>query len=733
MNHSSLKWRIPLIALVLAAGLYYAFPPFDPDGDGPRQGKIKLGLDLQGGMHLVLRVDTSALADRDKADAVARAIEIIRNRIDQFGVAEPSIQAEGADRIIVQLPGITERQRALDLVGKTALLEFRMVSDDAAKIKQAQEGNLPPGYQLLKSKNEGELLVEEKSPISGKYIKDAQPTFGQYSEPEVGFEFDGEGGKIFADLTSQNIGKRLAIVLDNVIQSAPVIQSRIADRGVISGRFTYEEASDLAITLRAGALPAPIVIEEDRSVGPSLGKDSVREGIRATGIGFVAVVVFMLGYYLLGGFIANLALLLNVILIFAALSYFHATLTLPGIAGIVLTIGMAVDANVLIFERIREELELKKPMAGALVAGYHKAFATILDSNLTTLITAAILYFMGSGPIRGFALTLSVGLIASMFTAVFVTRALFDLMLAKGSLKNLPMLHFFRKTPSINYLKVRKICYLLSFLIIAAGMARFAMRGEQMFGVDFSGGTMQEYRFEKAISTDSIRKSLTEIGLGNSTIQKIGEGNQFIIRAGMGAENSIAEKFKKDFSDNPYEIMRAENVGPIIGKELKVKALWAVILSLLGIWIYVIWRFDFKFAFGAILSLLHDALITLACVALAGRELSVPVLAAVLTVLGYSINDTIVIFDRIRERRRTGVKETFEQAINSSINLTMSRTILTTSTVLLVVTALFFFGGQVINDFAFTMLFGVITGTYSTVYIAAPVLMDWPGSKKTKR
>ncbi len=735
MSSQSLKWRMPLIAAVVAVSLYYAIPPLDPDGSGPKEGKIKLGLDLQGGMHLILRVDTSKLSAKAKEDAPARAMEIIRNRIDQFGVSEPSIQMEGADRIVVQLPGVRDRERALALIGKTALLEFKIVSDDDAKLKEALGGKTPEGFRLYKSEDGGDLLLEDRSLLSGEHIVNAGVNFeSQFNEPVVSLEFDAEGGKIFSDVTGENVRRRLAIVLDDKIQSAPVINERIpSGRAQISGRFTFDTANDLAIALRAGALPAPIVIEEERNVGPSLGKDSVDQGIRASLIGFAAVVVFMAVYYFVGGLIANLALLLNILIILAALSYFHATLTLPGIAGTVLTIGMAVDTNVLIFERIREELALKKPLTTSIIGGYHKAFATILDSNLTTLITAGILYVMGSGPVRGFALTLSIGLIASMFTGVFVTRAIFDLLIFKGGLKNLPMLHFLRQPPKIDYLKVRKICYTLSILLIAVGAFAFFKRGERMYGVEFTGGTFQEYGFQKPVSVDSIRKSLDQIGYGTSSIQRVGESNEIIIRSPQRSEKAIADKIRQDFPDNSFEVLRLESIGPVVGKELKSKAVWALVLSLLGIWVYVIWRFDFRFAFGAILSLFHDALTTLGLVALSGREFSVPVLAAVLTVLGYSINDTIVIFDRIREHRRMGLKETFEQTVNISINQTMARTILTTLTVFMVVTALYFFGGEVINDFAFTMLVGVISGTYSTVYIASPVLVDWPGSKKSKR
>jgi SecD/SecF fusion protein len=732
MTSKSLNWRIPLIAVLAAVSIYYAYPPFDPDAAGPKQGKIKLGLDLQGGMDLLLRVDMKDIPEKDREDASLRAVEIIRNRIDQFGVAEPQIQQQGYDRIAIQLPGVTDRERALDLIGKTALLEFRLVSDDPEALKAAIAGEVPEGYGLYKTEDGEQILVERQTSLTGKYIANAQVDFGQYNEPMVSLEFNDEGAKIFSDITGANTKRRLAIVLDDKVQSAPVIQEQIpSGRASITGSFNFEQASDLAIALRAGALPAPIVVEEERSVGATLGKDSVNQGIRATLIGFGAVVAFMGIYYLFAGVIANLALVFNILIILAFLSYFRATLTLPGIAGIVLTIGMAVDTNVLIFERIREELALKKPMAASLMAGYKKAFVTILDSNLTTLITAFILYNIGTGPVRGFALTLAIGIVASMFTGIFVTRAIFDLMLLKGGLKDLKMLHFLKQTPKIDYLKWRKICYSLSAFVILVGIGAFVMRGEKMFGVDFSGGTMQEFRFEKTVAIEDIRKSLGQIGFGTATIQRVGDTNQIIIRSPLGSDKAIGQKIKQDFSANPHELLRLESVGPVVGKELKTKALWALLFSLLAIWAYVSWRFDFKFAFGAVLSLFHDGLVALGFVALTGREISITVVAAVLTILGYSINDTIVIFDRIREHRRLGVKETFEQAINSSVNQTMSRTILTSLTVFMVVVAMFFFGGEVINDFAFTMMVGLISGTYSTIYIAAPVLVDWGRKRKS--
>ena len=738
MTPQGLKWRVPLIAAIVAVSVYYAYPPFDPDGDGPLEGRIKLGLDLQGGMHLVLRVDTSKLDADARRDATVRAMEIVRNRIDPHGVKEVSIQQQSGDRIVLQLPGVTDRKRVLELIGRTALLEFKLVSEDQAMFAEALAGKPTEGHRLHTSaERDGKaekILLEDKALLTGATIKDAAVNFeSQFNEPAVSLEFNSEGAAVFSEITGANVGRRLAIVLDGEVKSAPVINERIPNgTAQITGRFSVDEATDLAVILRAGALPAPIIIEEERSVGATLGKDSVDQGLRATLIGFGLVVAFMALYYLFAGVVADLALFLNILFILGALGYFHATLTLPGIAGIVLTIGMAVDANVLIFERLREELALKKPLAAALVAGYKKAFVTILDSNLTTLITAVILYRIGTGPVRGFAWTLGVGILASMFSGVFITRVAFDLLLAKGGLKSLPMLHILPRTPSINFLKFRKICYVLSLAVIAVGVWSFVHRGPTMFGVDFAGGSLQEYGFRKPVSIEKLRESLAKVGHGTAVIQRVGDTNNLIVRSPLKSEDAISEQIGKDFPDNPYDLLRVESVGPIVGKELKTKAVWAFVLSLLAIWGYVVWRFDLRFAFGAILSLFHDGLVAVGFIALTGRELSVTVLAAVLTILGYSINDTIVIFDRIRERRRSGARETFEEAINTSVNQTLSRTILTSFTVFMVVLALFFTGGEVINDFAFTMIVGLISGTYSTVYIAAPILVDWPGTRKKR-
>ena len=424
---------------------------------------LNLGLDLQGGVHLVLEIDDTKLdKGMDVADALNRAIEIIRNRIDQFGVSEPFIAKQGEKWIVVQLPGIKDPQAAIDLIGKTALMEFRLVEDTAAiekvaakardlgvqlkdiydenrKVKKEFAELIPAGYEVLPGKEEGYFLVTTTAQVTGAYLTDAKMKIGgEYNMPYVGIDFNRDGAKLFAAITEANIEKRLAIVLDGVVQSAPVIRSRIPDgHAIIEGNFTAEEASGLAIVLRAGALPAPVRIIENRTVGPSLGRDSVKAGLIACFVGLLLVVGFMLFYYKSSGLIANMALTLNILVLLGLMSLLHATLTLPGIAGIILTIGMAVDANVLILERIREELRNGKTVRVAVDLGYEKAFSAIIDSNLTTLIAAAFLFQFGTGPIKGFAVTLTLGIITSMYTAIVVTHQIYDTWLSGRQIERL--------------------------------------------------------------------------------------------------------------------------------------------------------------------------------------------------------------------------------------------------------------------------------------------------------
>ena len=521
----AIPWKLVVVVGVILAAVVYVLPSIQP-GMWPHK-KINLGLDLQGGMHLVLevqankavegtidriaqelksslrkerirfkkieringdqisvkvkgtknidrfqefldkeytemRVDKSSTVDdvltmvldlpetestRIKTMAVDQALETIRNRIDQFGVSEPDIRRQSDRRILIQLPGIKDAQRAKDLIGKTALLEFKIV-DEAVNVSEAQKGNLPSDTELLyridtnpetNRTSKTAFVLKKRALLTGAYLTDARVEIDtQYNEPYVSLTFDKKGARRFEDITGENVGKRLAIVLDNKVQTAPTIQERISGGAArITGRFSMDEARDLAIVLRAGALPAPVKILEERTVGPSLGADSIQKGLFSMYIGGILVIIFMILYYKGAGLLANLALCVNILLIAGGLAGFQATLTLPGIAGIILTIGMAVDANVLIFERIREEMTLGKTPRAAVDAGYSRATLTILDANVTTLIAALVLFQFGTGPVKGFAVTLSLGVLSSLFTALILTRAIFDYFLINRKVKQL--------------------------------------------------------------------------------------------------------------------------------------------------------------------------------------------------------------------------------------------------------------------------------------------------------
>jgi SecD/SecF fusion protein len=731
-----LIYKIIFVVLVVGIAAYFSYP---------LDKRITLGLDLQGGMHLVLKVDTETLPPEIRKDATDRAKEIIENRINEFGVREPHIQKQGENEIVVQLPGITNRQHALDLIGRTALLEFRFVSLDEQKIEEARAGNIPEGYELKQlGEDKQPLLVDKQSVLTGEALVDAQLDFKQseFNEPVVSIKLNAEGAKKFAQITTDNVGKVLAILLDGKVQSAPRINEPIPDgKAIIEGRFTVDEARDLALVLRSGALPAPMHVEEERTVGPLLGQDSIRKGIRATIIGAVLVFVFMAIYYLLYGIVADIALALNLLLILGGLGMLpvlfpgvSATLTLPGIAGIALSLGMAVDANVLIAERIREELGIGRSIRLAVANGYDRAFSAIMDSNLTTLIAAFLLFQFGSGPIRGFAVTLTIGLIASLFTAIFVTRVILEILLSFGILKSLPMLKLIPNT-NWDFIAKRRIFYLVSAVVIIAGLAVFFKKGKKAYGIDFSGGQIQQYSFKTPPSVDEVRNILKEVGLADAIIQQIKEDPKLLlIRTAEDKNTLITEKLKEKFPQQEIEVLKVEKVGPAAGKTLKNKALLAIIWSLIGILLYVAFRFKhFNFAFAGVIALFHDVLVTLGLLAMTDRPIDLLSITAFLTIAGYSINDTIVIYDRVRENMRLHKKLSLYELINLSVNQTLGRTVLTSFVTLLVVIAILFYGGDVLSNFAFALCAGFISGVYSTIYIASPLVLAWGKRSQVRR
>ena len=719
-------------------------------------GKVKLGLDLQGGTSFLLGMDTSKLStNTERGVVLSHAIEVLRSRVDSLGVAEPVLQPAGEDRIEIQLPGLTEadKQRARALLEKPAFLEFRMVHPESDQL--IGQGIMEPGYELLKEevrfKKDGKEVKEivsylvkkgAEQGLTGKYLKRARFDRDHVTnKPQVAFEFDPEGARIFEALTREwspkgNKKYQMAIVLDGELYSAPQINGVIAGgSGVITGNFSEREVLDLVSVLE-NPLEAPVKIENERSVEPSLGADTIRSGIKSVIIGTLAVVIFMLVYYMLAGAVANVALLLNIIITVGIMCSIDTTFTMPGIAGLVLTVGMAVDANVLIFERIREESAKGKSLRAALAAGYERAFSTIFDSHVTTLISSIILIYMGTGSVKGFGVALTIGVAASLFTALVVTRLIFDFLIFKGFVKSLPMLHIIRAT-NIDFMKLAKPAFALSWAIIFIGMGYGIFgRGEKLMGPDFAGGDALVLRFAQKLDTGKITEAITKAGFKEPVSQyqrDISTGSELLrITSAFGTGDKIAETLQKDFPEARFEKAGLEKVGPTIGKEVQRTALVAILISLLGILIYVAFRYEFSFAVGAVIAVMHDVLMTLGWYCLSGRELNATMVAALLTIIGFSINDTIVIFDRIREDLKMGVRGSFKELINRALNQTLSRTIITSGTVFLSTLSLYIFGGGAINDFAFTFLVGIITGTYSSIYIASALVLWWHKGQRPK-
>jgi SecD/SecF fusion protein len=557
-------------------------------------------------------------------------------------------------------------------------------------------------------------------------------------KPEISFTMDADGALAFEKVTRENVGRRLAIVLDGEVSSAPNINGVIpGGRGQITGNYTEKEAEALANVLQ-NPLETPVKIASQREVGATLGKDSIISGVRSAIIGVIAVSLFMLVYYLRAGLIANAALLLNLVILLGVMCSIDTTLTLPGIAGIVLTIGMAVDANVLIYERIREELAAGKSIRGAISAGYDKVFGTIFDANVTTLISSILLILLGTGPVKGFGITLTIGVAVSMFTALVFTRLLFDFLSDRGMLKTLKMLSIV-KGGNFDFLKYAKPAFALSWTLIIAGCSYVTFEAvtgrHQLLGVDFAGGDniLMSFKERPDKQGEAVREVVTGLKFGEPTVQyqSAADGGEYLrVLTVFEKGDEVVAAIKARFPAAGIDVIGVDRVGPVIGKEIAQTAVLAVILALFAILAYVAFRYDTAFAVGAVVAILHDVLMTMAWFFLTDRQLSAPMVAAILTIIGFSINDTIVIFDRIREDLKLGVPGTFKEVMNKALNQTLSRTIITSGTVFLATMSLYLFGGGVINDFAFTFLVGILTGTYSSIYIASALVLWWHKGKR---
>ena len=736
--------------LLVAICLDSVTPPMDvKDAVGKviKRGKIHLGLDLKGGTSFLIRlVPTADAAGKPQAithDLQEQAVEVIRKRVDAFGLAEPVISPQGEDRILVQIPGLDADKiaEARTTLQKVARLEFHIVhpqSDSLLAQIAAGTAIIPPGYEIKSVSEERQgktteekLLVRQKADLGGEHLVEAHAYYDRgYG---ISFTLDSEGAGLFGQLTEANIGHRLAIALDGKIQSAPNIQSAIyGGSGVITGHFSEVEARNLASTLQ-NPLRTPVVVEEERNASSTLGTDSIKSGVYAGIGGLILVMVFIIAYYHLAGAIAIFGLLVNIVLLFGAMSMFNFVLTLPGIAGIILTIGLAVDANVLIYERLREEMAAGKSLVSAIDSAYSKAFTVIFDANATTLITAAILFWQASGPVKGFAVTLVVGIIASVFAAMVVTRTCFGWAIEAGLLKKITMLHLIRADKKFDFLGKRRLWISISLGVVLLGMVTFGIRGEKNFGIDFKGGDLLMLEAKNPVSEGQVRESLKSLNLPDLVIQKESEpalNKEYIsIRSPYDTSDKVSAALSKAMPEAGFSEHKRDKVGKLVGGELAKTSMIALGLGILGILFYVTVRFELSFAVGAIVALLHDVLITVGMFAICGKELSLIMVGAILTIAGYSINDTIVVYDRIREGLHSGRKGSIQDIMNASINETLSRTLLTSLCTFFSVFALFLFGGPVLHDFAFAILIGIAVGTYSSIFIASPIVLWWSGQK----
>jgi len=717
-----------LMALLVTFSLITIWPP---------DKKIRLGLDIQGGTSFLIRLEQGE--KEITKEMLDQAVEVIRKRVDYFGGGEPVISPVGKDRILVQIPGLgTEKiEEARQQLSRVAKLEFRLVYPDNGQRLQAIDAGTevtPPEYKIEtykahaepgKKPREERLLVKKKADLGGEHVTSAHAGFGNDGW-EVSLNFDSEGAKTFGKITEQHVNHRFAVVLDGAIQSAPNIREPIyGGNARISGSFAEQEARSLASVLE-NPLQTPVRIEEERSVSPTLGMDSIRASIIAGLIGLALTLVCVMIYYKFAGLIANLALLINIILLIGALTMFNFVLTLPGIAGIILTIGIAVDASVLIYERLREELALGKSLKIAVQSAYDKAFSSIFDANVTTLITAAILFWKASGPVKGFAISLSLGILASLFTALIVGRNALSWFVDTGRVKRISMLHLI-SSHNFNFLGKGFIACMCSLALMIAGATAFYLRGDRNFGVDFRGGDLITLSSTQPVSVHDVRQALEPVHLGEALIQQSAQGgkNYITIRSSINTSEVIEKQVANALPQAQFKVERAERVGALVGGELAKTSLWALALGILGILIFVTFRFELSFAVGAIVAVLHDVIITVGVFSLLGRELTLTMVGAVLTIAGYSINDTIVVYDRIREGLASGRRGSIEQIMNDSINQTLSRTILTSTVTLIPIICLFFLGGAVLRDFALAIIVGVVVGTYSSIFIAAPIVLWW--------
>jgi SecD/SecF fusion protein len=730
----------------------------------PPKERLKGGIDIVGGSAFSLRIqakeDSNGVKMPVTPDQVQEAIRVIQNRLDAMGTSEPLIAGQGEDGILVQMPGVKpeESRKIRETLETVAKLELRQVStrndessaDGKTLAQRVQDGEeIEPGYaayQLTQKDADGNeftnpILLYYKVALGGSDIAFATPSPQRPDAVDITLNSEGTDKMIALTKNMRPGIDRIAILLDGVVLNAPVVQSvPLGKNFVVNGLNEPGEAKKLANALM-NPLDNPLVVEEERSVSPTLGSAIVKQGIWSALIGLAITAVFVLIYYRTAGLVALFGLLVNGVMLFGAMAIFGFTFSLPGIAGIILTIGLAVDANVLIYERLREEIQAGKSLKTAIAASYDKAFSAIFDANLTSLISAVILFAMSSGSIKGFAVTLTIGIIASMFSAILVTRVLFRWGIDTKMLRNLKFLDLIKST-NIDFVAASKKTAIASAALLFISLAAFAIHRQDSLGIDFTGGTRIQFQLgKKDLTLEEVDKVLGSLELTRAAFPQIesnpATGKLLSIRAdGADVEkviSSLRENIpvlaEKTQNGSGYAVDESRDVvSPLIGGSFLKESLIALLLGLIGIAIYITLRFEFSFAVGAFIALLHDVIIAVGVVVLLGRELSLIHVGAILTIAGYSINDTIVIFDRIRETIliRTG---SVKEITNEAINATLSRTVLTSATTIVTVAILSLFGGSALRDFSIMILIGLVIGTYSSVFVASPIVLWWSERK----
>jgi len=730
------------------------------------QAAIKRGLDLRGGIAFTMEVTDLNESDSSLeggASPMDKVVEIMSERLNAFGVAETLVRKKGDNAIEIQIPDRTTKQDPgmVEDLQKPAKLEFRIVNVDS-NAPPAQTGEEwtddegIPYVAMLRSDaeaNERPIWVRRLWSADGEIIEKAYPRQDQMGGWEVGLDFTSEGAQIFADLTGQVAEMsdpvtgqpgRMAIVLDSQLESAPSVRQKIdGGSAVIEGNFNQREAKMLSDILN-NPLKVSLEIGEKYEVSPTLASGALSSSLQACILGAVLVIAFMVVYYKAGGLVAVLSVGTNVLLVIACLAgIFQATFTLPGMAALVLTIGMAVDANILIFERIREELKAGKSSENALLGGYEKAFSTIIDANFTTLITASILIWLGTGPVKGFGITLAIGIVTSVFCALFISRLLLTVLVSSG-VKNLISLSTIAKSDpraEIDFHKYRKLAFLISWVVVAVGIASIYSNKDRILGIDFRGGEESIISFSEMIDAGDLEStfaSAPEVGevqhVYRSEVGSGDEASRLVLQTEVGKGREALSLLQAKFPSANLVEEGMSNIGASVSNQITSDAISSVLVALIGILLYVAIRFEMGYAIGAVVATVHDVLMTIGLFVLLGTlsggtlcsgQFTAPMIASILMIVGYSINDTIVVFDRIREELELNPVTNLRKIILIAINRVLSRSIITSFTTLLAAISLWIFGAGIINDFAFVFVIGIVTGTFSSIFIASPIFYFW--------